>query len=82
MSEAVHTLDDLDAYRDRVETILVGSQSAITDPIHIQSSERWMEPLCTTGGDWIDKPTSIFPHRPLCPHCAEQHFDIEVIDDE
>lgn len=88
MSEVALTPAELDDYiRPKIDRILVTHNHNTGKTLHVMSDERWMEPACstvTTSGNWTDKSIALYPRgfRPFCKECAEQHFDIEVIDDE
>jgi hypothetical protein len=86
MTTLVLTTEELDAYvRERVDTVLVNRHTNSSRTLHIESEENWMEPVCGTRAqyDWLDKPITVYPSNyfPICPHCAETVFDIEVIDE-
>lgn len=65
---------------EAIQTVLVDH----TDPeriLHLQSTERWMEPVCGANGIWLDKPATMYPHYEVCPACATEQSNSEVSDE-
>lgn len=88
MTETVLRPSQLDTFvRERVNQVLITSCSTTTKRLlHLMSDKDWMEPVCNAQkhrGEWYDKPISVYPpdyHR-ICPHCVEQQFGVEVVDE-
>lgn len=87
MTEVVVSNYDLDGYvRDRVDSVIVSSGGNSSRTLHIEGADG--KPVCSarlrTAKRWMDKSLAVYPpgFHPMCEHCAEQRFDIEVMDYE
>lgn len=87
MSEVVVSSDELDDYvRPRVEMVLVSQRRNTSITLHLMDDEHWMEPACHAHAKygWVDKSVTLYPrnYAPFCTYCVEEHFGIEVSNDE
>lgn len=74
--------------RNRTDTVLIGKHNSSSRSLHIPSSSGSDDVAChaqtTRQGGWLEKPLAAYPpgYYQICPQCAEERFNVEVISDD